>query len=223
VKAAVLGQPEVYPGGWPQGSSRLETPPPGKTLAGTGPAWAGGGRQPWPALGAVRTRGAGCWHPLSSVGCQKAFWRAFGAWGGPFGALSGGHQGVPTGGLQSVPRGAEAVGGGRDGALLGAVQRALEDGRYQALEAQRANQPIGLPDRALQAMKGSLEYKASDDLRQVTLTIHSGSWVVTRADSALNKDLEWKTATVVLTSPSASVTPSPSPAPKRQASPVPRH
>jgi uncharacterized membrane protein len=41
-------------------------------------------------------------------------------------ALSGGHWGVLAGGLQGVPRGAEAVGGGRDGALLAAVQ----DGQF---------------------------------------------------------------------------------------------
>jgi hypothetical protein len=67
--------------------------------------------------------------------------RRLGRAGGPFGASSGGHGGVVAGGLQSVSRRAEAVGGGRDGTVLAAVQ----DGQFGLLGFEPAGQSDGIP------------------------------------------------------------------------------
>jgi hypothetical protein len=116
----------------------LGDPPPGKrrakrwqndekTLAGTGSAWADGGVLPGLHWGCFGARGAGGGRGGDQASDQNAFWRAFGAWGGPFGALKRRALGrAGRLGSKASREAPEVVGGRRDGAFLATVQ----DGQF---------------------------------------------------------------------------------------------
>jgi hypothetical protein len=147
--AAALGQAEVYPGVQraraglkPRGGVKRckNAGNDGKTAVGTGPARADGDVLPGLHWGGIGARGAGSGNNILAGGVMKralaGFWRV----GRAVLGLSAGHLGVLAGGLQSFPRGAEAVGGGQDGAVPGAVQ----DGQFGLLGLQPTGQSDGV-------------------------------------------------------------------------------
>ena len=93
----------------------------------------------WGARGRLATAYQSGWR-----NAWAAFWRFSGPCGAGapralVGVSGGGRLGVLAGGFQSVPRGAEAVGGGRDGAVLAAVQ----DGQFGLCDFQKVMRTKG--------------------------------------------------------------------------------